>query len=120
MKRLILLTILNIVLGFTLLHAENGQNYYRYGDIKGKLNKRAIVEIAKGELRRVAIQKKVPKSWKFAPLLNIEKDSTQSHWIVSFHNSKIRHKKNKILYIHITTYGNIISSSYTQYIQTKH
>ena len=86
MKRLIITTFIGLALSFTALHAVNAQNYYRYGDIKGKLNKRAIVEVAKGELRRLVIQEKVPSSWKFAPFLDIEKKQNDSSWIVSFND----------------------------------
>ena len=107
-----------MALSFTALHAVNGQNYYRYGDIKGKLNKRAIVEISKGELRRLAIEDKIPLSWKFAPFLDIEKIKEDNSWIVSFTNTKIKHKKNQTLFIHTDAKGNVISDSYTRTLNT--
>ena len=119
MKKIIITTFIGMALSFTALHAVNGQNYYRYGDIKGKLNKRAIIEVAKGELRRLAIEKKVPSSWKFAPFLDIEKIRQDSSWIVSFSNAKIKHKKNQTLYIRVDKRGNVISDSYTRLLQNK-
>ena len=119
MIRLLIISIITIVLSITILNAKNGQNYYRYGDIKTKLNKRAIFEIAKGELRRLSIEKKVPKSWKFVPLLDIQKDHKDSNWVVSFTNLKIKHKKNQILYIRISEYGVVIGDSYAQSPLTK-
>ena len=119
MKKVIFTIFISMTLSFTALHAVNGQNYYRYGDIKGKLNKRAIVEIAKSELRRLAIEEKIPSSWKFAPFLNIERIKKDNSWIVSFTNVKVKHKKNQTLYIRTDEKGNVISDSYTRLLQTE-
>ena len=103
----------------TLLHAGNGQNYYLYADITTDLNKRAIVEISKREGRRLSMQKKIPKSWKFVSPSNIEKDRKNSSWIVSYNNLKVKHKKNQTLYIRLDEKGNVISSSYKRLTHTK-
>jgi len=119
MIRLLILSIFTLFLSSCVLNAKNGQNYYRYGDIKTKLNKRAIFEIAKGELRRLSIENKVPKSWKFTPLLDIQKDRRDSNWVVSFTNLKIKHKKNQTLYIRISEYGVVMGNSYSKIVPTK-
>ena len=119
MRKVIFSIFISMALSFTALHAVNGQNYYRYGDIKGKLNKRAIIEIAKSELRRLSIEEKIPSSWKFAPFLDIERIKKGNSWIVSFSNSKVKHKKNQTLYIHTDEKGNVTSNSYTRLLHSK-
>lgn len=106
--------IIFLSLSFSTLYASNGQNYYRYGDIDTTLNKRAILEIAKQELRRLVIEKKIPKSWKSRPLTKIEKNhkTNSNSWVVSFNNPKIKKKKRKNINILVSSSGNIIGSAY--------
>ena len=115
MKKLITTTLISIILGFTTLCAANGQNYYRYGDIDTKLNKRAILEISKQELRRLVLEKKIPRSWKSAPLTKIERNqhSNSNSWIVSFNNTKIKKAKRQTLNILVDVDGNIKGAAYS-------
>ena len=99
----------------TSLDAGNGQNYYKYGNIETKLNKRAIVEIAKHEIRRLLIKKKLPKNWKNSKMTSVEKNNSKNidDWIVTFNNKKIKNKKRQTLYIFIDVKGNIVGANYT-------
>ncbi|MFT5660871.1 MAG: hypothetical protein ACI9TV_001515 [Sulfurimonas sp.] len=102
------------MVSFSTLHSQNAQNYYRYGDINTTLNKRAIVNIAKAEVRRLILQKKISTSWKILSLSNIEKNNDTSSWIVHFSNSKIKNKKYQSLYINIDDHGNVKNVSYSR------
>lgn len=115
MKKIVNLIILSLVLSLTTLDASNGQNYYRYGDIDTNLNKRAIVEIAKQELRRLVLKKKIHTSWKSVALLKIEKNhkTNTNSWIVSFNNSKIKKINKQTIYLFVSAHGNIIGSTYS-------
>ena len=115
MNKLITTTLISLILSFATLYATNGQNYYRYGDIDTKLNKRAILEIAKQELRRLVLEKKIPESWKSTPSTKIEKNqhSNSNSWIVRFNNSKIKKAKRQTLNILVDVHGNIKGAAYS-------
>jgi len=117
MKQIIRLFLILLTLSSTLVFAHNGQNYYRYGDIDTKLNKRAILEIAKQELRRLVITNKIPDSWKYVDLSNIQKNrkSHSNSWVVSFSNPKIKKKSKKVIYLFISATGDIIASAYSHH-----
>ncbi len=99
------------------LSAKNGYNYYYYanGDQYKKLNKTAIIRIAKEELKRLTLTKKISKSWRQASLLSAEKINHQSSndWDVSFYNEKIKKKKRATIYIFIDSYGELKGENYT-------
>ena len=115
MNRLIKTVLIMTILTFTTLDARNGQNYYKYGDIETKLNKRAIVEIAKHEIRRLVIKKKLPKSWKNTNIVTVKKNKPRNtdDWVVTFNNKKIKNKKRQKLYIFVDVRGNIVGANYT-------
>lgn len=117
MKKLINTVIITLALTLTTLYASNGQNYYRYGDIDTKLNKRAILEIAKQELRRLVLEKKIPKSWKSKQDFKIEKNhsSSSNSWIVSFNNKKIKKVKKQTINILVDIHGNIKGAAYSSH-----
>ncbi len=106
-----------LILIVSTLSAKNGYNYYYYanGDRYKKLNKTAIIRIAKEEVKRLALTKKIPKSWRYAPVLSAEKSNHQNSndWEVSFYNEKIKKKKRATLYIFIDIYGEIKGENYT-------
>lgn len=115
MKKSLAAILTLLFLNLNLANASNGQNYYRYGDINTKLNKRAILEIAKQELRRLVIDKKIPNSWKSIPAKNIEKNhhTNSAGWIVSFNNKKIKKIKRQTINILLSERGDIIGSAYS-------
>lgn len=107
------LTLLTIT--FTTIYAKNGYDYYYYGNggaSYNKLNKTAITKIAKAEIKRLALKKKIPKSWKFIPISKIKK-SNSNDWIVSFENLKIKSKSKQTLYVFVDLYGHIEGTNYT-------
>ena len=112
-----LLKILLILLSFifTSLYAKNGYDYYYYGNngaAYSKLNKTAITKIAKAELKRLTMKKKIPQSWKFIPISEISKSNTED-WKVIFNNKNIKRKSQQRLYIFISLYGKIKGTNYT-------
>lgn len=116
MKQLITTLLLLLTLNATTMYAANGQNYYRYGDIDTKLNKRAILEIAKQELRRLVLKKKIPKSWKSVTESKIEKNknSSSNSWKASFYNAKIKNKKKQTIQILVSKNGDVIGTAYSK------
>jgi len=104
-----------LILTFTVLHAKNGYDYYHYGNGASsykKLNKTAISKIAKAEVKRLTLEKKIPKSWKSMPISTIKKSNTND-WLVIFNNLKIKNKSKQNLYIFVGIYGRIKGANYT-------
>ena len=115
MTKLIKASLIFLVLTFTSLYAKNGYDYYYYGNDGStykKLNKTAISKIAKAEVKRLTMKKKIPKSWKSIPISTINKSNTDD-WKITFNNLKIKNKSNQNLYIFIGIYGRIKGVNYT-------
>jgi len=117
MAKLIKTLLILLILTFTTLHAKNGYDYYYYGNggsIYNKLNKTSIIKIAKAEVKRLTMKKKLPKSWKYIPILKINK-SNSNDWTVVFNNLKIKNKSKQNLYVFVGIYGKIKGSNYIGY-----
>ena len=118
---MIKLIVLALALSFTTLSATNGHNHYHYGDEYShggdakKLNKSAIQEIAKQEIKRLILEKKIHKSWKYMPVSKIGKShyADSDDWVVGFNNLKIKNKKKQTLYIFVSIHGDIRGANYT-------
>jgi len=111
MKALLIL----LTLTFTTLYAKNGYDYYYYGNggaAYTKLNKTSITKIAKAEIKRLTMEKKISKSWKFAEILTINK-SNSDDWIVTFNNLKIKKQSKQNLYVFVGIYGQVKGVNYT-------
>ena len=109
-----------VMLSFTVLYAGNTHNH----DLPNHSNcdalhlqtkSTAIQEIAKQELKRLVLSKRIPKSWKSVPVKKLGKtnDSYHNDWVVVFENLKIKKKARQNLHIFITVYGQVIARNYT-------
>ena len=115
MTKIIKASFILLILTFTTLNAKNGYDYYHYGNGGSsytKLNKTAITKIAKAEIKRLTMKKKIPTSWKSMPISKIHKSNTND-WIVTFKNLKIKSKSKQKLYIFISIYGKLKGVNYT-------
>ncbi|WP_455757362.1 DUF6488 family protein [Sulfurimonas sp.] len=104
-----------LALAFTTLYAENGYDYYYYGNggsTYNKLSKTSITKIAKAEVKRLVMEKKIPRSWKSIPILKIDKLNIDD-WVVTFNNSKIKNLSKQNLYIFVGIYGKVKGANYT-------
>ncbi len=117
MTKLIQVLLISLTLTFTTLYAKNGYDYYYYGNggsTYTKLNKTSITKIAKAEIKRLTMKKKIPKSWKSVPVSKINK-SNSDDWMVVFNNLKIKDKSKQNLYIFVGIYGKVKGVNYTGY-----
>ena len=115
MRKSIQTSLIMLALSFTLADAKNGYDHYYYGNSSSsynKLNKTSIMKIAKVEVRRLAMEKKIPKSWKSVTVSGIEKSDIES-WIVTFKNLKIKTSSRETLYIFVDVYGKVKGTNYT-------
>ena len=114
MTKLIKALVILLTLTFTTLYAKNGYDYYYYGNggaTYNKLNKTSITKIAKAEVKRLTMEKKIPKSWKSIPISKINKFNNDD-WIVTFNNLKIKNKSKQNLYIFVGIYGQVKGANY--------
>ena len=115
MRKSILISLIFLALSYTLADAKSGYDYYHYGNNNSsynKLNKTSIMKIAKVEVRRLAMEKKLPKSWKSVAVFGIEKSDIES-WTVTFKNLKIKTASRQTLYIFVDVYGKVQGTNYT-------
>ena len=115
MTQLMKVLLIFSALTFSTLYAKNGYDYYYYGNggsNYSKLNKTAITKIAKAEVKRLTMKKKLPKSWKSAEVSKINK-SNSGDWMVVFNNLKIKNKAKQNLYIFVGIYGQVKGVNYT-------
>ena len=115
MTKLMKASLVLLALTFTTLYAKNGYDYYHYGNggsMYKKLNKTSITKIAKAEVKRLVMKKKIPKSWKFIPISTIHK-SNNDDWTVTFNNLKIKKKSKQKIYVFVGIYGKIQGVNYT-------
>ena len=125
MKNLIKATLITLTIGFTAVYAETAEEHAAHeaqghkcahSELSDKrLKSAAIQEIAKAEVKRLASQKKIPKSWKSMPITKIGKDAHRfsTDWQVIFENSKIKKKDKQNLYIFVGADGTIKGANYT-------
>jgi len=114
MTKLIKASLIFLILTFTTLYAQNGYDYYYYGNggsTYKKLNKTSIAKIAKAEVRRLTMEKKIPKSWKSIAISKIYK-SNNDDWVAIFNNLKIKKQSKQNLYIFVGIYGQIKGVNY--------
>ncbi|MFT5662060.1 MAG: hypothetical protein ACI9TV_002708 [Sulfurimonas sp.] len=112
MNTLIKAVITLLTLSFTTLYASDGHSHSSHNTgIKSK----SIQKIAKGEVQRLILEKKIAKSWNSMPITKIGKthQSYIDDWIVVFENSEIKKKSRRTLYVFISKVGNVTGVNYT-------
>ena len=121
MKLLMKVLVTLVTLSFTILYASesdshSGHNHDSHGCNHNQgIKSKSIQKIAKDEVKRLVLEKKIAKSWKSMPITKIGKNhqSYIDDWIVVFENSKIKKKSRRILYIFISKKGNVKGVNYT-------
>ncbi len=125
MKTLIKTTVITVALTLTTLYAQDGHSScnnhnehghnHKYEALKNEIDKTSVEKIAKKEVKRLASQKKIPKSWKSMPISKIGKThyGDTNDWVVGFNNPKIKDKTKRTLYIFVSVKGKIVGANYT-------
>ena len=120
MKILINTIALLFTLFFTTSHASENRNHAGHNHPTHELLDNAkcsteIQEIAKQEVKRLILEKKISKSWKSSPILKMGKaqNSFTDDWVVVFQNLKIKNEARQNLYIFIGAYGDFAAANYT-------
>ena len=125
MKILIKATVITVALTLTTLYAEDTHNHsnhndnhehsHKYEALKNEISKTSVEKIAKEEVKRLALEKKIPKSWKSMSISKIGKThyGDTNDWIVGFDNPKIKDKTKRTLYIFVSVRGKVTGANYT-------
>ena len=128
MKTLMKATVIALALSFTTLYAGDAHNHnheghshdshghsHKFEALKNEISKKEVEKIAKKEVIRLALEKKIPKSWKTMSISKIGKthygDTTD--WKVGFYNLKIKDKTKQTLYIFVSVRGKVTGANYT-------
>ena len=121
MKILIKKVVVLVALSCTILyagdtdsHSSHNHDSHEHGYNTG-LKSKSIQKIAKDEVKRLVLEKKIAKSWKSMPITKIGRthDSYIDDWVVVFENPKIKKKSRRTLYIFISKIGNVKGVNYT-------
>ncbi len=124
MKIFIKVMFLAMILSFTVLFAENNHNKEHnhnehescnHDTLQKGISNNSVKEIAIAEVKRLALNKKIPKSWKYMPVAKMGKThyGDTNDWVVVFNNPKIKKTKKQNLYIFINIHGKIRGANYT-------
>ncbi len=124
MKILIKATVITIVLCLTTLYAQDSHNHsehnhaghkHNHNTLQKGVSNRIVKKIAIQEVKRLALEKKIPKSWKSVPISKIGKThyGDTNDWVVGFDNLKIKDKTKQTLYIFVSMHGKVTGANYT-------
>ncbi len=120
MKKLIQATVVTLALSFTALYAGGSHNHGSHGHShdapkQEEVNEKSIKEIAKQEIKRLTLAKKIDDSWLFRPISKMKKTqyNYNNEWVVSFENLAIKDKTQQTIYVFVTVYGKLTGANYT-------
>ncbi|MEN8303076.1 MAG: DUF6488 family protein [Campylobacterota bacterium] len=126
MNKLIKATVITMALSLTALYAgdeynhdHSGHNHGSHGHSHETLHKSVsnttVKKTAIKEVKRLALEKRIPKSWKSVPVAKIGKahHGNTNDWVVGFENPKIKDKTKQTLYIFVSIHGQITGANYT-------
>ena len=113
-----------LLVSLTLLNAdEHSSHVHKHGPqqeddskfiMQMEESQSTIEKNAKKKIQTLVQEKKIPKSWAFAPMLKMEKTKNKTNdWKVSFSNLKITHKTKQTLYVFVSAYGKVVGVNYT-------
>jgi len=124
MNTLIKTTVITVALSLTTLYAGDAHNHaehdhgthgHSHDSHQVGISNKAVKKIAIAEVKRLALAKKIPKSWKSMPISKIGKThyGDTNDWMVGFDNPKIKDKTKRTLYIFVSVHGKIMGANYT-------
>ena len=112
MKTLIQTVAITLILSLSSLHAHGGANHNHSAPTQEEVSKTSIKTLAKQEIKRLALAKKIDNSWLFVPISKMKK-TQYNEWIISFKNPEIQDKTKQTLYIFVSVYGKLTGANYT-------
>ena len=120
MKNLIKVIFVILSLSFSVLNAGEGHKHGEHAHCEHdtllkEISSKSAQEIATAEVKRLAKDKKISKSWKSTAVSKIGKThyGDTNDWVVVFNNPKIKKKSKQNLYIFVNIHGKIMGANYT-------
>ena len=116
MTRLLKTLLMTMILSLSSLQGHGGGHSHSHdAPAKEEVSKSAIKKMAKQELKRLTVQKKIDGSWLFVPISKMSKTNYNynNEWIVEFKNVGIKEKSKQTLYVFISVYGDLMGANYT-------
>ena len=120
MKILIKVLLVSLTLSLTTLYAGDGHNHNEHSQcnhdtLEKGISNTKVKEIATKEVKRLALEKKIAKSWKSTSVSKLGKThyGDSNDWVVVFNNPKIKKKTKQNLYIFVNVRGKITGANYT-------
>ena len=115
MKKLITTVALTTILGLSSLYSHGGANHNHDVPVKREINKTSVKQLAKQEVKRLALAKKIDKSWLMIEISKMKKTkfNYSNEWVVSFKNSAIKDASKQTLYVFVSVYGELKGANYT-------
>jgi len=114
MNRLIFSILIASLLSLSTAYAHGGRHTHSE-PVKAETSKGSIKKIAKQEVKRLTLEKKIDSSWMFIPIAKMKRTqyNYNNEWMISFKNSEIKDKSKETLYIFIDVYGKLTGANYT-------
>lgn len=128
MKNFMKVIVVTLLITLSTLYAGDGHNHshdghshdtheysHGYEALKNEIGKKTVEEIARKEVKRLVLERKIHSSWKTVPISKIGKThySDTTDWKVGFTNLKIKNKKRQTLYIFVSVRGKVTGANYT-------
>ena len=99
----------------TTLNAAHNHEEHAHKTLHEEVTNIAVKKVAKQEVQRLVTTKKIPKSWKSAPILKLGKThyGDTNDWVVVFENLKIKKETKQKLYIFVNIHGTVVGTNYS-------
>lgn len=120
---MIKILIIALTFSLTTLYAvnENSHDHKNHDScnehktIKNEIAKEQIIEIAKEEVLRLILDRRIHRTWRDAKVSKIGKThyGDTDDWKVGFLNPRIKNKKRQTLYVFVSVRGDIRGANYT-------
>jgi len=108
--------VMALMLGTITLYAHGGTHTHKHTTPKEvEISKVEIKKIAKQEVKKLALNAKIDRSWLFSPIDKMKKKKfgKKYEWVVHFKNEKIKDLKKQTLYIFLDLQGKMMGANYT-------
>lgn len=106
---------MTIMLSLSSLQAHGGARHDHALPVKEEASKSSVKELAKQEVKRLALADKIDSSWLFIPISKMKKVQFNNtfEWVVSFKNLALQEENKQTLYLFVNVYGKLTGANYT-------
>lgn len=117
MRNFMIAMVMVLSVSLTLLYGHGSANHEHKVElpILEEVGKKSIKNMAKQEIKRLTLAKKIDDSWLFIPISKMKKIQFNNapEWVVSFNNLRIEDKTKQTIYVFISVDGKVLAANYT-------